>query len=105
MDWFELKEFRDSGIRVKGDERILGSSDFVEAVLKQSNEDLQEKYRLAATGPNFETILRKVAKYYRIDPDDLKTAGKESTLTKARTVLCYLAVRKLQISCAMLPES
>ena len=98
--WFELKEFRDSGIRVKGDERILGSSDFVEAVLKQSNEDLQEKYRLAATGPNFETLLRKVARYYRIDPDDLKTAGKESTLTKARTVLCYLAVRKLQISCA-----
>ncbi|CAB1063808.1 hypothetical protein D1BOALGB6SA_8592, partial [Olavius sp. associated proteobacterium Delta 1] len=39
---------RDSGIRVKGDERILGSSDFVEAVLKQSNEDLQERYRLAA---------------------------------------------------------
>ncbi|CAB1065818.1 hypothetical protein D1BOALGB6SA_10617, partial [Olavius sp. associated proteobacterium Delta 1] len=39
--WFELKESRDSGIRVKGDERILGSSDFVEAVLKQSNEDLQ----------------------------------------------------------------
>jgi len=98
--WFELKAFRDSGIRVKGDERILGSSDFVEAVLKQSNEDLQEKYRLAATGPNFETLFRKVARYYRIDPDDLKTAGKESTLTKARTVLCYLAVRKLQISCA-----
>ena len=95
-----MKEFRDSGIRVKGDERILGSSDFVEAVLKQSNEDLQEKYRLAATGPNFETLFRKVARYYRIDPDDLKTAGKESTLTKARTVLCYLAVRKLQISCA-----
>ena len=61
---------RGSGIRVKGDERILGSSDFVEAVLKQSNEDLQEKYRLAATGPNFETLLRKVARYYRIDPDD-----------------------------------
>ena len=98
--WFELKEFRDSGIRVKGDERILGSSDFVEAVLKQSNEELQEKYRLAASGPNFETLLSKVAKYYRIDSDDLKTAGKESTLTKARTVLCYLAVRKLQISCA-----
>ena len=85
---------------VKGDERILGSSDFVEAVLKQSNEDLQEKYRLAAIGPNFEMLLRKVAKYYRIDSDDLKTAGKESTLTKARTVLCYLAVCKLKISCA-----
>jgi hypothetical protein len=98
--WFELKELRDSGIRIKGDERILGSLGFVEAVLKQANEDLQRKYRLAATGPNIETLLKKVAEYYSIDPDDLKTAGKENTLTKARTVLCYIAVRKLMISCA-----
>ncbi len=98
--WFELKQLRDSGIRIKGDERILGSSDFVKAVLKQANEDLDQKYRLAATGPNLETLLKKVAEYYSIDPDDLKTAGKESTLTKARTVLSYIAVRKLMISCA-----
>ena len=98
--WLELKQFRDSGIRIKGDERILGSSDFVEAVLKQANEDLQQKYRLTASGLNLETLLRKVAGYYSIDPQDLKTASKESTLTKARTVLCYLAVRKLMISCA-----
>ena len=102
--WFELKEFRDSGIRVKGDERILGSSDFVEAVLKLSNEDLQEKYRLAATGPNFETLFRKVARYYRIDPDDLKTAGKESTLTKARTADLLLANCKVAQHCARLGQ-
>ena len=98
--WFELKQLRDRGIRIKGDERILGSSDFVKAVLKQANEDLQQKYRWAATGPNLETLLKKVAQYYSVDPDDLKTAGKESTLTKARTVLSYIAVRKLMISCA-----
>jgi len=98
--WYELKEFRDSGIRIKGDERILGSSDFVEAVLKQANEDLQQRCRLAPTGLDFEKLLRKVAKSHSIYPADLKTAGKESTLTKARTVLCYLAVRKLMISCA-----
>ena len=42
-----MKEFRDNAIRIKGDGRILGSSDFVEAVLKQANEDLQQKYRIA----------------------------------------------------------
>ena len=45
-------------------------------------------------------LLSKVAEYYRIDQDQLKTAGKESTLTKARAVLYYLAVWKLMISCA-----
>jgi len=38
--WAELKEFRDLGIRIKGDERLLGSSDFVERVLKQAEEQL-----------------------------------------------------------------
>lgn len=28
------------GVRIKGDERLLGSSDFVERVLKQANEKL-----------------------------------------------------------------
>ena len=61
--WFELKKFRDSAIRIKGDERILGSADFVEAVSKKANEDLQQKYRLAATGLSLDTLVRKVAVY------------------------------------------
>ena len=98
--WFELKEFRDSGIRIKGDERILGSSDFVDRVLRQAEEDLEERYRLETFGVDFDSLLLKVARYYETDPDDLQTASKASTITKARTVLCYLAVRKLKISCA-----
>ncbi len=98
--WFKLKDLRASGIRIKGDERILGSSDFVERVLKQANEDLEQKYRLQATGVDLEKLLIKVAQYYEIDPENLKTAIKESTITKARTLLCYLAVRKLMVSCA-----
>jgi hypothetical protein len=39
------------------------------SIKKHANEDLQQKYRLAATGLNLETLLRKVAKYYRIEPD------------------------------------
>jgi hypothetical protein len=98
--WFELKEFRDSGIRIKGDERILGSSDFVESVLKQAEEDLEERYRLEVYGIDIDTLLLKVAQHYKIEPEALKTASKEATITKARTVLCYLAVRKMMISCA-----
>ena len=78
---------------------MLGSSDFVERVLKQADEDLEERYRLEAFGIDVDTLLLKVAQYYEIDPADLKTAGKEATITQARTVLCYLAVRKLIVSC------
>ena len=38
---------------------ILWSSDFVEAVLKKANEDLQQKYRLSTSGLNLDTLLKK----------------------------------------------
>jgi len=44
--WAVLKGYRQSGGRIKGDERLLGSSDFVERVLKQAEEQLEEKYRI-----------------------------------------------------------
>jgi len=34
--WKGLKEMRDSGERVRGDERILGGSEFVDRVLRES---------------------------------------------------------------------
>jgi hypothetical protein len=35
------------------------------------------KYRLQASGVDFEKLLIKAAQYYEIDPDILKTASKE----------------------------
>ena len=37
------KEPRDSGERVRADERILGGSEFVERVLRESEEDWERK--------------------------------------------------------------
>jgi len=98
--WAALKDYQRDGIRVKGDERILGSSDFVEEVLKNANEKLEKRTLLQAKGPDLEQLIKKVSKYYHIDIEDLKTASKARTVSLARSVLCYLAVRKLLFSCA-----
>lgn len=97
--WAALKDCQRDGIRVKGDERILGSSDFVEEVLKKANEELEKRTLLQAKGPDLEQLIKKVAKYYHIDVEELKTASKARTVSLARSVLCYLAVRKLLFSC------
>jgi hypothetical protein len=97
--WAKLRGFRDIGIRIKGDERILGSSDFVERILKNADEQLEEKYRLQAEVSSIQTLVEKVADFYKIDSEDLRSASKERHITGARRVLCYLAVRKLGFSC------
>ena len=98
--WSVLKSYRRSGIRIKGDERILGGSEFVEETLKRANEHLAEKSRLQTTGPDLTDLIEKVAAYYKVDTDDLKTVSKERNISRARKMLCYIAVRKLAISCA-----
>ena len=98
--WAELKEFRDLGIRIKGDERLLGSSDFVEKVLKQADEQLEEKYRLQVNVISLQGLVEKVARYYKIDPKNLKSVSKERRITEARRVLSYIAVRKLGYKCS-----
>jgi putative transposase len=97
--WGALKGFRDIGVRIKGDERILGSSDFVEQVLKQADEQLEEKYRLQVSFISLQALIDKVAQYYKIDPENLKSTSKERPVTEARRVLCYIAVRKLGYKC------
>jgi len=97
--WAKLRGFRDIGVRIKGDERILGSSDFVERVLKEADEQLEEKYRLQVRVMSLQALVEKVAHYYKIDPENLKSASKERPVTKARRALCYIAVRKLGYKC------
>ena len=98
--WLALRGHRTEGVRFKGDERILGSSDFVERVLTEANEDLAQKTRLQAEGPDLDTLIERVANYYQIDSEDLRIASKERQISRARMMVCYLAVRNLMVSCA-----
>ncbi|MCP3872292.1 MAG: hypothetical protein GY699_03945 [Desulfobacteraceae bacterium] len=43
--------------------------------------------------------MEKVAHYYKIDLESLKSATKERSVTEARRALCYIAVRKLGYQC------
>lgn len=93
--WAALKAYRNSGTRIKGDERILGGNDFVVKTLRQANERLEKKTQLRATGPDIETLITRVAAYFNVDIEDLKSVSKDRRVSRARKLLCYLAVRKL----------
>jgi len=93
--WTLLKGFRKAGIRVKGDERILGDSDFVENVLKSAEEELEQKYDLRASGYDFDRVARRVAEVMAMEIDQVTAFGKSPQTVKARSLLCFWAHRKL----------
>lgn len=96
--WTALKDIRRAGIRVKGDERILGDSDFVQAVLKTAEEELEQKYDLRARGYNFDKVVRRVADVMNIKKEHVTAFGKSPQTVKARSLLCFWAHRKLGMS-------
>jgi putative transposase len=93
--WAVLKGLRKVGIRVKGDERILGDSDFVENVLRSAEEELEQKYDLKARGYDFDRVAQRVAELMEIETEQVTAFGKSPQTVKARSLLCFWAHRKL----------
>jgi REP element-mobilizing transposase RayT len=93
--WSTVKSLRRANTRLKGDERILGDSDFVNAVLAAAQEQLEHKYQLTAKGFDFEKVVERVTAVFDIEADQVLVAGKHPPTVKARSLLCYWAVREL----------
>jgi REP element-mobilizing transposase RayT len=93
--WEQVKMLRKSGIRLKGDERILGSSEFVLDVLKSSEERLKKKYELKTGKYDFEYVIKRVGKILGVKREDILGPGRRPEKTKARNLVCYFANREL----------
>lgn len=103
--WDEVKKIRLRGQdRLKGDERILGESDFVLEVLSEANERFNRKYELKCLGYNLEKVEYKVAKIFHINREELYQKGRQKRRAEARSLLFYWAVRELGFSGTFLAE-
>jgi REP element-mobilizing transposase RayT len=96
--WSAVKSMRRLRDHVKGDERILGDSDFVQAVLSQQNEQLKVRYLLQAQGYDFQYALERVARLSGLETDQVLKASKQPTRLFARSLLCYWAVGELGLT-------
>jgi len=96
--WEETGDGRAEAERIKGDERILGEKEFMEDVLRASEEEVQRKSRLRAQGYNLERLTEKVAKVLGVEPKRIWEAGRYVDVVAARSLLSYWAVRELGVS-------
>ena len=102
--WAAVKAMRKAKSYVKGDERILGDSEFVEAVLKESEDAFEKRYRLKAQGWDIDRVAERVAELLQMDVEEVWQPGRYRRLVTARSLLCYWAVRDLGVSMASLAK-
>jgi hypothetical protein len=84
--------------RIKGDERILGDSEFVMAVLDQANEHLDRRYALKSQGYDLARVAARVAELMDVDPEAIFQKGRQKKRAEARGLFCYWCVAELGIS-------
>jgi putative transposase len=102
--WSAVKALRKARAYMKGDERILGSGDFVEKVLAQSEERLKRKYRLKAEGFDFDKVIDRVSELMGLERDEVLSPGKYKKVVEARSIACYWAMREVGISQEILAQ-
>ena len=96
--WKAAAALKTTKNRIKGDERILGDDQFVRSVLKDSQQQLERRYRYQADGRDFEWLVERVATVLGIQHQIVTRCGRYPETVKARSVLCYWASRELGIS-------
>ena len=93
--WKAFKsEVRNKG-HLKGDERILGNTDFVKSVLATAEENLNRRYRLQAEGMDFNRVVERVCDLLNIDSNEIFLSGKQPMRVRAKSLVCYWAVKEL----------
>ncbi|MGM0681276.1 MAG: transposase [Thermodesulfobacteriota bacterium] len=93
--WEAVKELQRSEIHMKSDKRILGDADFISDILSRAGEFLKRRYALRANGIDIDFIAGRVANLLAIPEDVIWQKGKSQHLVRARSLLCFWAVREL----------
>lgn len=95
--WESVKLMRQQKVHIKGDERILGSSDFVAAVLLKAHEDMTRISDLRQKGYDLDRIIDRASELFGIPAKELVRPGKQPRKVQARSVVAYWSVRLLKI--------
>jgi hypothetical protein len=104
--WREVKKkrFGKEG-RFKGDQRILGESEFVAQILEEAEEKYERSYELKSKGYDLEVIEKRVCALLGIEKGELNSDSRRQAIAEARGLFCYWAVRELGYSLAEIGQA
>ena len=98
--WYQVLSARRSGRKEEYDERILGSGDFVNAILKEAEEKTSRQLKLRRSGKTIEKIIEEECRKERISPNELKGGGRRRKVSARRTTIAGRCLDELGLSMA-----
>ncbi|HEX9020765.1 MAG TPA: hypothetical protein VF903_05850 [Nitrospirota bacterium] len=98
--WSQVLSRRRKQQQEEYDERILGSGDFVHAVLKEAEEKQLRQVKLRRTGLTIDSIIKQEVEKSSISINELQAGSRRQTVSNTRATIARRAVEELGLSCA-----
>ncbi len=95
--WRAVKEAYRQGIRLTSDERVLGSSEFVEKTLEAAGEAYGRRMRLHSANINLSDLIEATCQYHGIEEQELTGPTKQVQIARVRALIAYMATQDLSI--------
>ncbi len=96
--WSEVLSLRRRGERTASDERILGSREFMDQVLSETEERTKETLRWRGRVPDLQSLLSKISKEKRIKEQEVRGRDQRRSVVMVRKVFSQMAVNRLGYS-------
>jgi len=96
--WSQVLSLRRARRKACSDDRVLGSSEFVQTVLLEAEEKAQETLRLNLKITDFSTLAGKICKRVEIEESDLRSGLRNRPIANARRIFAQIAVKKVGYS-------
>jgi len=93
--WAQVVSLRRKGIKTAHDDRILGSGEFVEGLLSESDRRERETLRLRGKVQDLGLLARRVGKGEGVGEWELRSGGRREKVSRARRLFCQVAVGRM----------
>ncbi len=103
--WSNVLAVRSKGEREEADERVLGSSTFVQATLKKTELRQRRQLKLRLSGKTIRDIIGEECKKEDVSPRELQADSRRARVSYVRSLIAYRAVRELGLPAAELARS
>ena len=98
--WSAVLSLRKIQERISGDERILGTGDFAERVLRESEESLRHRFRPAGRSKKIEAILKEECQKGEIELEELRMGSRRGKIPRVRSKVAQRLIKGLGMSLA-----
>ncbi len=98
--WSQVLSKRRKGYKEESDERILGSGDFVNAILKEAEEREIRQLKLRRLDVTITKIIEEECEKRQISQKELTSGSRRSKISQARASITYRIVEELGASAA-----